>query len=123
MDKRELLIFLTPTIIDPEAQTGYEKYYDGLPDTEAYTDDSWMPADNAKPRKFSFRDDAPAQNAAAESAAGEPVAAEPVAEPACTAYQGNGFGNPFHGDVCSQVSILSVRRECGQECRHHFSFP
>ncbi len=84
-EKRELLIFLTPTIIDPEAQTGYEQYYDGLPDTEAYTDDSWMPADNAKPRKFSFRDDAPAQNTAADSVAGEPVAAEPVAEPVLVA--------------------------------------
>jgi type IV pilus assembly protein PilQ len=48
--KRELLIFLTPTIVDPEAQTGYEKYYGGLPSEEVYANDKWMPKDNAKAR-------------------------------------------------------------------------
>ena len=48
--KRELLIFLTPTIVGPEAQTGYEKYYGGLPSEEVYANDKWMPKDNAKAR-------------------------------------------------------------------------
>ena len=48
--KRDLLIFLTPTIVGPEAQTGYEKYYGGLPSEEVYANDKWIPRDNAKPR-------------------------------------------------------------------------
>jgi hypothetical protein len=44
------LIFLTPTIVDPEAQTGYEKNYGGLPSEEVYANDKWMPKDNAKAR-------------------------------------------------------------------------
>ena len=47
--KRDLLIFLTPTIVGPEAQTGYEKFYGGMPREEVYTNDKWMPRDNAKP--------------------------------------------------------------------------
>ena len=47
--KRDLLIFLTPTIVGPEAQTGYEKFYGGMPGEEVYTNDKWMPKDNAKP--------------------------------------------------------------------------
>jgi type IV pilus assembly protein PilQ len=47
--KRELLIFLTPTIISPDGQTGLEKYVHGMPPTELYTNDKWMPEDNAKP--------------------------------------------------------------------------
>ena len=51
--KRDLLIFLTPTIVRGDAQTtGYEKYANGLPQKEAYTKDKWMPKDNAKPRPF-----------------------------------------------------------------------
>lgn len=48
--KRDLIIFLTPTIVGPDAQTGYEKYYNGLPKEEVYVNDDWMPKDNAKPR-------------------------------------------------------------------------
>lgn len=48
--KRDLLIFLTPTIVKPENQTGYEKFVDGFPKEEVYTNDKWMPRDNAKPR-------------------------------------------------------------------------
>lgn len=48
--KRDLLIFLTPTIVRPDSQTGYEKYADGLPKQEVYTNDKWMPKDNAKAR-------------------------------------------------------------------------
>ena len=48
--KRDLLIFLTPTIVGPEAQTGYEKYVNGIPPQETYTNDKWLPKDNAKPR-------------------------------------------------------------------------
>ena len=48
--KRDLLIFLTPTIVRPDSQTGYEKYADGYPKREVYTTDKWMPKDNAKPR-------------------------------------------------------------------------
>lgn len=48
--KRDLLIFLTPTIVMPNAQTGLEKYYSGLPPSELYANDRWMPRDNAKPR-------------------------------------------------------------------------
>ncbi len=50
--KRDLLIFLTPTIVQPDAQTGYEQYYGGLPPEQVYTDDTWMPKDNAKPRSL-----------------------------------------------------------------------
>ena len=56
--KRDLLIFLTPTIVGPEAQTGYEKYYGGLPSEEIYANDKWMPRDNAKPHQF-FKSAAP----------------------------------------------------------------
>jgi len=48
--KRDLLIFLTPTIVGPEAQTGYERYSGGLPPREVYANDKWLPKDNAKPR-------------------------------------------------------------------------
>jgi len=48
--KRDLLIFLTPTIIGPEAQTGNEQYSNGFPSKEVYTNDKWMPKDNGKPR-------------------------------------------------------------------------
>jgi type II secretory pathway component GspD/PulD (secretin) len=49
--KRDLLIFLTPTIVRGDSQTtGYEKYADGLPNKQVYTDDKWMPKDNAKRR-------------------------------------------------------------------------
>lgn len=48
--KRDLLIFLTPTIIGPDEQTGYEKYYNGMPSEELYVNDKWMPDDNAKPK-------------------------------------------------------------------------
>ena len=67
--KRDLLIFLTPTIVGAEAQTGYEKYYGGLPSEEAYANDKWMPRDNAKARPF-FKSTAalPAQPASAPSA-------------------------------------------------------
>ncbi len=51
--KRDLLIFLTPTIVRGDSQkTGYEKYVNGLPDKEVYTDDKWMPKDNAKARNL-----------------------------------------------------------------------
>lgn len=54
--KRELLIFLTPTIIDPDTQeTGYEKFVNGWPAGDEYTDDRWMPKDNARPRDL-FKD-------------------------------------------------------------------
>jgi type IV pilus assembly protein PilQ len=47
--KRDLLIFVTPTIVNPESQTDDEKYYGGLPHKEIYTNDKWMPHDNAQP--------------------------------------------------------------------------
>ena len=47
--KRDLLIFLTPTIVKPESGTGLEKYYGGLPNEQVYTNDKWMPHDNARP--------------------------------------------------------------------------
>ncbi|MCG3146580.1 MAG: hypothetical protein PCFJNLEI_00011 [Verrucomicrobiae bacterium] len=47
--KRELLIFLTPTIISPDGSTGLEDKVAGLPREEIYTNDKWMPTDNAKP--------------------------------------------------------------------------
>ena len=51
--KRDLLIFLTPTIVRGDSQTtGYEKFAKGLPNKEVYTDDKWMPKDNAKARPF-----------------------------------------------------------------------
>jgi type IV pilus assembly protein PilQ len=48
--KRDLLIFLTPTIVHPDQQTGYEKYANGLPNEQVYTNDKWMPKDNAETR-------------------------------------------------------------------------
>lgn len=50
--KRNLLIFLTPTVLksDVENPTGLEKYSNGLPSEEVYTNDKWIPKDNAKPR-------------------------------------------------------------------------
>ena len=54
--KRDLLIFLTPTIVRPESQTGYEKYVDGFPNKEVYTNDKWLPKDNAKPKTRSLID-------------------------------------------------------------------
>ncbi len=49
--KKDLLIFLTPKIILPELPaTGYEQFYGGMPKEEIYTNDKWMPGDNAKPR-------------------------------------------------------------------------
>jgi type IV pilus assembly protein PilQ len=51
--KRDLLIFLTPTIVRSDLQTtGYEKYANGLPNKQVYTDDKWMPKDNAKARNL-----------------------------------------------------------------------
>jgi type IV pilus assembly protein PilQ len=58
--KRDLLIFLTPTIVGPEEQTGFEKYYHGLPDEEVYTNDTWLPRDNAKPARLFGRGRKPA---------------------------------------------------------------
>jgi type IV pilus assembly protein PilQ len=67
--KRDLLIFLTPTIVRGDSQTtGYEKFVKGLPNKEVYTNDKWMPKDNAKPRPaFGLfgtpaNDNPPAQN-------------------------------------------------------------
>lgn len=54
--KRDLLIFLTPTIVRPESQTGYEKYVDGFSNKEVYTNDKWLPKDNAKPKTRSLID-------------------------------------------------------------------
>jgi type IV pilus assembly protein PilQ len=50
--KRDLLIFLTPTIVHPDQQTGYEKYASGLPKEQVFTNDKWMPKDNAEARSF-----------------------------------------------------------------------
>jgi type II secretory pathway component GspD/PulD (secretin) len=52
--KRNLLIFLTPTIVKPDAAnpTGLEQYSNGLPPDNVFTNDKWMPKDNAKPRQF-----------------------------------------------------------------------
>jgi type IV pilus assembly protein PilQ len=55
--KRDLLIFLTPTIVRGDSQTtGYEKYANGLPTKEVYTNDKWLPKDNAKPKMHSLVD-------------------------------------------------------------------
>jgi len=55
--KRDLLIFLTPTIVRGESQTtGYEQYVNGLPKEQVYTNDKWLPKDNAKPRVRSLLD-------------------------------------------------------------------
>jgi len=52
--KKNLLVFLTPTIVNPEAQnaTGMEKFSNGFLEEEIYTKDKWMPKDNAKPRQL-----------------------------------------------------------------------
>jgi len=50
--KRNLLVFLTPTVLDSTAAqpTGLEQHYGGLPPEEVFANDKWMPKDNAKPR-------------------------------------------------------------------------
>jgi len=58
--KRDLLIFLTPTIITPESQTGYEKHVNGFQQEDEFTNDKWMPKDNAKPRPLLRQPTAPA---------------------------------------------------------------
>jgi type IV pilus assembly protein PilQ len=59
--KRDLLIFLTPTIVRGDSQiTGYEKYANGLPTKEAYSTDKWMPNDNAKARNLIGKPNNPA---------------------------------------------------------------
>ncbi|HXI83084.1 MAG TPA: secretin N-terminal domain-containing protein [Verrucomicrobiae bacterium] len=59
--KRDLLIFLTPTIVRGDSQTtGYEKFANGLPRREVYTDDKWMPKDNAKARNLIGKPNSPA---------------------------------------------------------------
>jgi len=59
--KRDLLIFLTPTIVRGDSQaTGYEKYANGLPKKDVYTDDKWMPKDNAKARNLIGKPNNPA---------------------------------------------------------------
>jgi type II secretory pathway component GspD/PulD (secretin) len=47
--KRNLLIFITPQELKGDAKTGFEDQADGLKQGEVYTDDAWMPKDNAKP--------------------------------------------------------------------------
>ncbi len=59
--KRDLLIFLTPTIVTPESQTGYEGSYGGMPAEEIYTNDKWMPRDNAKPNVKNLKQLIPGQ--------------------------------------------------------------
>ncbi len=59
--KRDLLIFLTPTIVRGDSQkTGYEKYVNGFPNKEVYTNDKWMPKDNAKARNLIGKPSSPA---------------------------------------------------------------
>ena len=59
--KRDLLIFLTPTIVRGDSQTtGYEKYANGLPNKQVYTDDKWMPKDNAEARNLIGKPNNPA---------------------------------------------------------------
>jgi type II secretory pathway component GspD/PulD (secretin) len=58
--KRDLLIFLTPTIVRPESQTGYEKYVNGFPKKDVYANDKWMPKDNAKARNLIGKSSTPA---------------------------------------------------------------
>jgi type II secretory pathway component GspD/PulD (secretin) len=48
--KRNLLIFITPNELKGDQKTGFEDQADGLKQNEVYTDDAWMPRDNAKPK-------------------------------------------------------------------------
>jgi type IV pilus assembly protein PilQ len=50
--KRNLLVFLTPTVVNPDVKnpTGLEQFSGGLPSEAVFTNDKWMPKDNAKPR-------------------------------------------------------------------------
>jgi len=45
-----------PTIVNPEAQTGLEKNYGGMPPEELYVNDKWMPHDNAKPNAKNLKE-------------------------------------------------------------------
>ena len=53
--KRDLLIFLTPTIVHPDSKTGYEQTYTGLDSRPVYTNDKWMPTDTAHPNAAHLR--------------------------------------------------------------------
>jgi type IV pilus assembly protein PilQ len=48
-EKRNLLLFVTPTEIPAGGKTGFEDQAEGLKQGEVYVDDVWMPRDNAKP--------------------------------------------------------------------------
>lgn len=50
--KRNLLIFLTPTIISPDAIVSIEKTQEAFEKEQARVEDPWLPHDNAKPRSF-----------------------------------------------------------------------
>jgi type IV pilus assembly protein PilQ len=50
--KRDLLIFLTPTIVSPESQAGYETSYNSLPPEKSHVDSKPIPKDSAKPRNM-----------------------------------------------------------------------
>jgi type IV pilus assembly protein PilQ len=56
-EKRNLLIFITPTIVSPEGQTGYEVQYEGAvdPDAEYVQDTGYFRRDNAKPHNIFTR--------------------------------------------------------------------
>jgi type IV pilus secretin PilQ/predicted competence protein len=65
--RRNLLIFLTPTIVRPDQQTGYEHAKNSLEDQHVYANDPLAPTDNAKPstkglKRFVPFSKAPSQN-------------------------------------------------------------
>ncbi len=66
--KRELLIFLTPTIVQPDAQSDYDEQVGKIiPGPEVYTDDTWLPRDNAKPNSASLKEIIPFRKSSSQN--------------------------------------------------------
>jgi type IV pilus assembly protein PilQ len=65
--RRNLLIFLTPTIVHPDAQTGYEQAKTALEDQHVYANDPLAPNDNAKPNVGNLKRLAPFSKAPSQN--------------------------------------------------------
>jgi len=65
--RRNLLIFLTPTIVHPDEQTGYEQAKTALQDQKVYANDPLAPTDNAKPNAKNLKRLAPFSKAPSQN--------------------------------------------------------
>jgi type IV pilus assembly protein PilQ len=70
--KRNLLVFMTPTVIPAGGKTGFEDQAEGLKVEEIYADDPWLPKDNAKPKHWQLPEAKPHKGPSAKKAAPAP---------------------------------------------------